>query len=113
MLKPESAGPKHHTGAPHVMTSLTRILLSLLFCAFAISAPSQTQDTGIAIPNMDPAVRPGDNFYLYANGTYVSQTKLPPDRAALGVFNTLVDLSYKQVASIIDDASKSNASAGS
>jgi predicted metalloendopeptidase len=84
------------------MTSLTRRILPLLFCTFAIAAPAQTPDTGISIPNMDPAVRPGDNFYLYANGTYVSQTKLPPDRAALGVFNTLVHLSFKQVASIID-----------
>jgi predicted metalloendopeptidase len=84
------------------MINLTRRILPLLFCAFAISAPAQTQDTGISIPNMDPAVRPGDNFYLYANGAYVSQTKLPPDRAALGVFNTLVHLSFKQVASIID-----------
>jgi putative endopeptidase len=99
------------------MIKLPRRILPLLFCAFAISAPAQTPaqtpDTGISIPNMDPAVRPGDNFYLYANGTYVSQTKLPPDRAALGVFNTLVDLSFKQVASIIDDATKANAPAGS
>ncbi len=62
---------------------------------------------------MDPAVRPGDNFYLYANGGFIAHTKLPADRAALGVFNTLVDLSFKQVASIIDDAAKSNAPAGS
>src|SRR5260370_575055 len=78
-----------------------------------MSGGGQTQDTGISIPNMDPAVRPGDNFYLYANGAYVSQTKLPPDRAALGVFNTLVDLSFKQVASIIDAAAKANPPAGS
>src|ERR1700758_5425315 len=97
----------------HPMTKLTRRILPILLCAFAISVIAQTQDAGISIANMDPAVRPGDNFYLYANGTYVSQTKLPPDRAAVGVFNTLLDLSFKQVASIINDASKSNAPAGS
>jgi putative endopeptidase len=101
------------------MTSLTRRILPLLIlCALGASAspaqtPAETPDTGISIPAMDPAVRPGDNFYLYANGTYVSQTKLPSDRAALGVFNTLGDLSYKQVASIIEDASKSDAPDGS
>jgi putative endopeptidase len=95
------------------MTSITRCILPLLLCAVAISASAQTPDTGISIPNMDPAVRPGDNFYLYANGGYIARTKLPADRAALGVFNTLVDLSFKQVASIIDDAAKSNAPAGS
>jgi endothelin-converting enzyme/putative endopeptidase len=93
------------------MTKLTRRILPALFCAFALSA--HAQDTGISIPNMDPAVRPGDNFYLYANGGYIAHTKLPADRAAMGVFNTLLDLSFKQVASIIDDATKANAPANS
>ncbi len=95
------------------MISLTRRILPVLLCVFAISTAALAQDTGISIPNMDPAVRPGDNFYLYANGGYIARTTLPPDRAALGVFNTLVDLSFKQVASIISDAAQSNAPAGS
>ncbi|HEX4577607.1 MAG TPA: hypothetical protein VH117_09670, partial [Edaphobacter sp.] len=66
------------------MTSLTCRILPLLFCAFAIPAFAQTQDPGISISNMDPAVRPGDNFYLYANGAYIARTKLPADRAAMG-----------------------------
>ncbi len=95
------------------MTTLTRHTLSLLLCVFTTSAIAQTQGTGISIPNMDPAVRPGDNFYLYANGGFVARTKLPADRAAIGVFSELSDRSFKQVASIIEDAAKSNAPAGS
>jgi putative endopeptidase len=95
------------------MTSLTRRILPLLFCIAAIPALAQTQDTGISIPNMDPAVRSGDNFYLYANGGFIARTKLPPDRAAIGVFSALSDLSFKQIASIIGDAAKANAPAGS
>ncbi len=99
------------------MTSPSRRILPLLFCALAITAfvqiNAQTQDTGISIPHMDPSVRPGDNFYLYANGGYISRTTLPADRAAIGVFNELSDRSFQQVASIIQDATKSNAPAGS
>jgi putative endopeptidase len=102
------------------MTSLTRRTLPALLCAFTLTiaqspaqTPQQTQDTGISIPNMDTTVRPGDNFYLYANGDYIARTKLPADRAALGVFNTLSDRSFEQVASIIKDATKANAPAGS
>src|SRR4030088_1118644 len=96
------------------MTSPTRCILPLLlFCTFAISAPAQTQDTGISISNMDPAVRPGDNFYLYANGGFIARTKLPADRAAIGVFSVLSDLGFKQTASIIEDAAKANVPAGS
>ena len=93
------------------MISRTRLILPLLLCTLVAAA--QTQDTGISIPHMDPSVRPGDNFYLYANGGYISRTSLPADRAAIGVFNELSDRSFQQVASIIQDATKSNAPAGS
>jgi putative endopeptidase len=93
------------------MTSHSRCIL--LLCALAVTTFAPAQDTGISIPNMDPAVRPGDNFYLYANGGFIARTKLPEDRAAIGVFSVLSDRSFKQTASIIEDASKSNAPAGS
>jgi putative endopeptidase len=93
------------------MTTLFRRILFL--CTLAITPLAHAQDTGISVTNMDPSVRPGNDFYLYANGNYIAHTKLPADRAAIGVFNALVDLSFKQVASIIDDAAKSNAPAGS
>ncbi len=99
------------------MISLTRRIFPALLCAFTLTAaaqtPSPTQDTGISIPNMDPAVRPGDNFYLYANGGYIARTQLPADRAGLSVFSVLSDRSFEQVAAIIADATKSNAAAGS
>jgi putative endopeptidase len=98
------------------MTAHARRILPLLFCALVASAPiaarAASPDTGISIPSMDPAVRPGDNFYLFANGGFVARTKLPADRAAIGVFSVLSDLSFKQTASIIEDAAKANASAG-
>jgi endothelin-converting enzyme/putative endopeptidase len=87
--------------------------LLLLGTLITAAAPAQTPDTGISIPNMDPAVRPGDNFYLYANGGYIAHTKLPADRAAIGVFSVLSDRSFQQTASIIEDAAKANAPAGS
>src|ERR1700733_10703172 len=104
----DSANTEHPT-----MISLARRILPRLFCALTISAFAQTPDTGISIPNMDPTVHPGDNFYLYANGGYIANTKLPADRAAIGVFTGLSDLSFKRTASIIEDAAKSNAPAGS
>jgi endothelin-converting enzyme/putative endopeptidase len=95
------------------MTSRTHRILPLLFCAFTVALVAQSTDTGISIPNMDTSVHPGDNFYLYANGSYIKRTQLPADRAAIGVFNELSDRSFQQVASIIQDATSSNAPAGS
>lgn len=98
------------------MMNLRRALLPVLLCAvFAVPSPAQkaTETHGISIANMDTAVRPGDNFYLYANGGYIARTTLPPDRALLDVFSALDDLSSKRVADIIEDAAKSNAPTGS
>ena len=97
------------------MKSLTRSILPLALYALTAASfaqPPAPESHGISIANMDTAVRPGDNFYLYANGGFIAHTKLPADRTSLGVFNALDDLSNKRVAGIIEDAAKSNAAAG-
>ncbi|WP_051978307.1 M13 family metallopeptidase [Edaphobacter aggregans] len=64
---------------------------------------------GIAVTSIDTSVRPGDDFYHYANGSWINRTQLPADRASLGAFNLLVDRSNKRVAAIIEQAAQSNA----
>ena len=90
----------------------------LVFLAAAALAqsnvPTATSQThGIAVANMDPSVRPGDNFYLYSNGGWIARTQIPPDRSGLSVFSALLDRSNKEVAGIIGEAAKSNPPAGS
>ncbi|MGA8160591.1 MAG: M13 family metallopeptidase [Acidobacteriaceae bacterium] len=92
--------------------------LSLFISAAALAqnsaAPASTGEThGIAVANMDRSVKPGDNFYLYSNGGWISRTEIPADRAGLSVFSVLLDRSNKQVASIIEEEAKSNPPAGS
>ena len=38
---------------------------------------------GIVVANMDRSVKPGDDFYHYANGDWIKRTELPPDRSRL------------------------------
>ncbi|MGC9291546.1 MAG: M13 family metallopeptidase [Acidobacteriaceae bacterium] len=103
-----------------------RIFLSIAACvlfapvslaAHAQAAPKQAPPAkevhGIAVANMDPSVKPGDNFFLYANGDWVQRTVIPPDRGGVGVFTTLLDLSNKRTAALIEEAAKANAPAGS
>ena len=68
---------------------------------------------GISVANMDPAVKPGDNFFEYANGAWIKKTEIPADRAGIGVFSVLDDRSNKNTATLIEEAAKSNAPAGS
>jgi putative endopeptidase len=62
---------------------------------------------------MDPEVKPGDDFYLYANGGWIKRTEIPADRARLGVFTELDELSNKRTAALIEEAAKGNGTAGS
>ena len=62
---------------------------------------------------MDRSVKPGDDFYQYANGEWIKRTEIPADRAGLGVFSVLADLSNKRTAGLIEEIAKSNPAAGS
>jgi putative endopeptidase len=68
---------------------------------------------GIRVDNLDRSVKPGDDFYHYANGSWITRTEIPADRAGMGVFSTLADQSSKNVAAIIEEEAKSSAPAGS
>ena len=68
---------------------------------------------GIVAANMDRAVKPGDNFYLYANGDWIKRAVIPPDRAGIDVWTKLDDLSNKRTADLIAEIAKSNRPAGS
>ena len=92
--------------------SIAGAIVLWLVPANAQSAP-QPETHGIVVANMDPSVVPGDNFYLYANGDWIKRTVIPPDRAGVGVFSVLDDLSNKRTAALIQEAAKSNAVAGS
>src|ERR1022692_4042293 len=84
-------------------------------CALAASAQNAParETYGIAVANMDRSVKPGDDFYQYANGEWIKRTEIPPDRAEVDVFSKLADLSNKRTADLIEEIAKSNPRAGS
>jgi len=68
---------------------------------------------GIAVGNMDRAVKPGDDFYRFSNGNWLMRTEIPPDRSSVNVFTVLADEADKRTASLIEEAAKAKAPAGS
>ena len=92
-----------------------RVALGALALAFLAHAQQAERPAthGISIANLDPSVKPGDNFYLYANGGWLKRTVIPPDRSRIGVFTTLSDLSNKRTRTLIEEAGKANAPAAS
>ena len=61
---------------------------------------------GFDTPGMDTNVRPGDNFYQYANGTWAKTTPIPADKSNYGMFTMLDDLSKERTRLIIEEAAK-------
>jgi len=104
--------------------NLARLSLAVTaVCAIAVlglaAAPRQNSSTempkpaahGIALANMDPSAKPGDDFNQYANGGWLARTEIPADRAVYGVFSSLVDVADKRTRSLIEEAAKANAPA--
>jgi putative endopeptidase len=72
----------------------------------APASPDQSFGSwGFDLSGRDPAVVPGNNFFDYANGTYVKNLVIPPDRTAWGAFNMLAELSRTRVQSILKEVS--------
>lgn len=68
---------------------------------------------GIVVSSIDPAVKPGDDFYRFANGNWIKQAQIAPDRAGIDVWTKLGDLSNQRTADLIKELAGSNPPAGS
>jgi len=64
-------------------------------------------DFGLDLAAGKPQVKPGDDFFGYASGTWYENFEIPPDRSSFGVFNQLDELSKDRVRDIIESAAAS------
>jgi endothelin-converting enzyme/putative endopeptidase len=67
---------------------------------------------GIDLTNADTAVKPGDDFFKYANGHWLATFQMPADKPRFGAFDELGDKSEADVKSIIDGFASSPPAAG-
>lgn len=83
-------------------------VLSVLLVATVFSSFSEaSKDPFIDRSNMDLSVKPGDNFYLYANGGWLKNNPVPASKTRWGSFNVLRDESAKRMKEILEEAAKS------
>ncbi|WP_370264839.1 M13 family metallopeptidase [Asaia sp. W19] len=61
---------------------------------------------GFDMAGMDKAIKPGNNFFLYANGTYLKNIVIPPDRSSFGPFIILAETARERVQKILSEAGK-------
>src|SRR5215831_2984197 len=68
---------------------------------------------GVDTAQMDTSVKPGDDFYKYVNGKWVSTFQMPADKARYGAFDALRDKSENDVHVLLDELAKTLPAPGS
>jgi putative endopeptidase len=98
----------------------TIVLLFVLLsgCASEKPAPSPAAAAafgtfGVDTAQMDSSVKPGDDFFKYVNGKWLSTFKIPADKARYGVFDALIDKSESDVHALLDELAKTQPAPGS
>ena len=96
-------------------------VIASIFAFIACTAPPESQSPasdsfargGINLAGMDSAVKAGDDFFKYANGTWFKTTEIPPDRSSYGLFSKLAEEANERTRGLLEEAAKSTAPAGS
>jgi putative endopeptidase len=102
-------------------TALILSLTALIACAGdkpaarATAAPTPTTAAarGVELAAMEPAVKPGEDFYAYANGAFMRTAEIPPDRASTGAFLRVFETVEARTRAIVEEAARGDAPAGS
>ena len=84
--------------------------LGLLFCltAFSSEAFAEKNNSGINSQYMDKSVSPQDDFYNYANGSWIKNTQIPDDENRWGGFLELRKNALNSEVTIIDELAKNS-----
>ncbi len=91
---------------------LSTSLACLLLAAMAVNIPGHggparaaataggpTDDDGV-----DARVAPGDDFFGYANGQWLNETRIPPGKGRWGARNEIAERAAQQLAQVIREA---------
>jgi len=83
------------------------IVLSLTQGQEAIAQKKATATKKLLDPaNLDTSVKPGDNFFLYANGTWLKNNPIPADQTRWGSFSELQERNLNALHEILETTSK-------
>jgi endothelin-converting enzyme/putative endopeptidase len=95
--------------------AFTCVVMAFPLVALGAENPTnapQPQVHGVNPASLDRTVQPGNDFFQYANGSWIKRVEIPADRGSMDMSTALVELSDKRTADLIAEAAKSGAAAG-
>lgn len=89
------------------MEHIKKIMAAACIAIVLLPGCTRTPDRkpAIDIANMDLAVKPGVDFFEYANGTWMKNTKMPEDKSSYGSFHILIEENDRIIKGILERAS--------
>ena len=74
-----------------------KVLCAAMICAAVTAAAAP----GLDLAGVDDQTRPGDDFYQFANGAWLSKTVIPADRRSWGNTDELIERNRQRTADLI------------
>ncbi len=91
-----------------VLAALLGFAVAAAICAGAYAADAPFGAWGYDLAARDTSVKPGDDFFAYANGTWLQRTQIPADRSNYGMHAALAERVLLQLRTIMEDAGKAD-----
>jgi predicted metalloendopeptidase len=96
-----------------VLLATSALFAGPIACTSAEDAEFHGTELGIDPGWMDQSVKPGDDFFLYANGTWVAENEIPADRSSIGGFWMAFVETEANLKSLIEEIAASDPEPGS
>lgn len=91
------------------MHSLLRALLLLALCSSPLAYAADTPPAklkygswGFDSSGADTSLKPGDDFFRYANGTWLTKTQIPPDKPAYSMRIIMTDFTEQRLREMLE-----------
>lgn len=104
------------------MRRTTLLRLSAAVAVAALTVPGMAKETtkaaprygafGVDLSAQERTLKPGDDFWTFANGSWDKRTQIPADKASVGYGNILTDEAEVNVRAILDDMAQNPAKYG-
>lgn len=77
------------------------------------NATTNNPKPDILAADIDSTVKPGDDFFEYANGGWIKRNPIPADQSSWGIGNLVIEENLKRLKEISEKSAASNAAKGS